>query len=504
MTTSSAIEKTPDWLRTQALSRPHALAIDDGTTRWTFLQLDIASGQLMRKLSAVGIGPGDRIAWIGFPSARAIALIHAIMRLKAILVPLDPKLTVSELQWRWLDAQPALLVYDSSGLTVDLSSMGTMSQRMALNNLAEEPQDLVPVPEVDLDRILALVYTSGTTSRPKGALLRVGNFYWSAVFSGIHMGTQPADRWLFAMPLFHVSGLSIVFRSVIHGSAIVMRTPFHAETTLKALQWEQVTLASLVPTMLWRLLDHGLTQANAQHLRMILLGGAAASPDLVQRARKSGLPVVTTYGLTETCSQVVTGLIPWQDEPKGSSGRPISPTTIRIVDAQGREVPRGELGEIWISGPSVFAGYWHLPETTAESLSEQDGQRWLHTKDVGVVDQNGWLIVKDRLTDIIIRGGENISPTEVEHALMSHPGVMEAGVVGIPDEEWGQQVVAAIVTQTDITSQELRSFLRNRLAGYKIPTVYFKMAVLPRTPSGKVQRHVVRHTIQSGNVLSLP
>ncbi len=504
MNTSSAVDKTPDWLRAEALSRPHALAVDDSTTRWTFLQLDIASGQMMRAMSHFGIATGDRIAWIGFPSARAIALIHTVMRLGAILVPLDPKLTLSELQLRWLDAEPSLLVYDSSGLTVDLSSIGNTSRHVALDDLTGGPSDLVPVPEVDLRRIFALVYTSGTTNRPKGALLRVGNFFWSAVFSGIHMGTQPSDRWLFAMPLFHVSGLSIIFRSVIHGSAIIIRVPFRTETAFRALQMERVTLASMVPTMLWRLLDYGLAKEDAHDLRMILLGGAAASPDLVLRARKSGLPVVTTYGLTETCSQVVTGLIPWQDEPKGSSGRPISPTVIRIMDSQGREVLPGELGEIWVSGPTVFEGYWRLPETTAESLSEQDGQRWLHTKDIGLVEQNGWLIVKDRLTDIIIRGGENISPTEVEHVLLSHAAVMDAAVVGLPDEEWGQQVAAAIVTHTDMTSQELRSFLRNRLTGYKIPTAYFRMDVLPRTPSGKVQRHLVRHRIQNGDVLALP
>ncbi|MCL5972484.1 MAG: o-succinylbenzoate--CoA ligase [Firmicutes bacterium] len=468
------------------------------------MQLDIASGQLMRTMARFGIAPGARIAWIGFPSARAVALIHAVMRLGAILVPLDPKLTLSELQLRWLDAQPALLVYDSSGLTVDLSSIGDTSRHLSLNDVPVESSDLVPVPEVDLRRIFALVYTSGTTNRPKGALLRVGNFFWSAVFSGIHMGTHPSDRWLFAMPLFHVSGLSIVFRSVIHGSAIIMRTPFRTETAFRALQKDQVTLASMVPTMLWRLLDYGLAKENVRDLRMILLGGAAASPDLVLRARTSGLPVVTTYGLTETCSQVVTGLVPWQDEPQGSSGRPIPPTVIRIMDARGREMPPGELGEIWVSGPTVFEGYWHLPETTAESLSEQDGRRWLHTKDVGLLDHNGWLIVKDRLTDIIIRGGENISPTEVEHILLSHTAIMDAAVVGLPDIEWGQQVAAAIVTHADMTSQELRSFLRNRLAGYKIPTVYFKMDVLPRTPSGKVQRHLVRHRIQIGDVLALP
>ncbi len=498
MMIDTKLSATPDWLRAQALTRPCALAVDDGNTRWTFHELDQAANRAWSLLVQAGAQWGDRIAWIGFPTSDAVALVHGVLRLGAILVPLDPKLTLAEIEVRLKDAEPRLILYDPKAIRYDLQAFKEIPV-VPLSTMARIEAHHAPVPNIELNRICALIYTSGTTSQPKGALLRTGNFFWSAVFGGLHMGTDPKDRWLFVMPLFHVSGLSIIFRSVIHGSAIVMRSPFEANSAMNAMIEEQVSLASLVPTMLWRLLDHGLSGRAVPDLRMILLGGAGASPDLIERGRQSGLPIVPTYGLTETCSQVVTGLVPWEDEPPGSAGRPIFPTEIRIVDKDGHDLPVGQTGEILVSGPTVFAGYWKQETVSANTLQ----QGWLHTRDVGMLTNTGWVFIKDRLSDMIIRGAENIAPTEIENALSSHPAVTEAAVVGIPDEEWGEQIVAVLVTVDDTIPHDLTTFLQTRLARYKIPTAYFLVNALPRTPSGKIQRHQVRRQVQQNEVFPL-
>jgi O-succinylbenzoic acid--CoA ligase len=297
---------------------------------------------------------------------------------------------------------------------------------------------------VDPGATFVVIHTSGTTGRPKGVELTYGNFYASAVANQQNLGVQPDDRWLCCMPLFHVGGLSILTRSVINQTEAVIHEGFDVERVKTALTDERITLASLVPTQLSRLLSAGLRKTP--ELRAILLGGGPIPPDLLQ----TDLPIIPTYGMTETCSQVWTG-------------KPLP----------GAEIKNGPEGELLIRGPMV-----------ALNAVAEDG--WLHTGDRGHIDESGHLTVEGRIADTIVTGGENVSATEVEHALLSHPAVADAAVVGRPDPEWGQAVHAFVVVVGDTST--LQAHLRERLAGYKLPKRIEPIDEIPRNAAGKILR----------------
>jgi o-succinylbenzoate---CoA ligase len=297
---------------------------------------------------------------------------------------------------------------------------------------------------VDPDEVFAVIHTSGTTGRPKPVELTYGNFYASAAANAANLGVEPNDRWLCCMPLFHVGGLSILTRSAINQTEAVIHEGFDVENVKHALADERITLVSLVATQLRRLLDAGLREAPA--LRAVLVGGGPVPADLLQ----SDLPVIPTYGMTETCSQVWTG-------------KPLP----------GAEIVNGPGGELLIKGPMV-----------APKAISDDG--WLHTGDRGHIDDQGNLTVEGRIADTIVTGGENVAAVEVEEALLGHPAVTDAAVVGRPDPEWGQAVHAFVVAVGD--ASDLDAYLRERLAGYKRPKQIRQIAEIPRNAAGKILR----------------
>jgi O-succinylbenzoic acid--CoA ligase len=287
-----------------------------------------------------------------------------------------------------------------------------------------------------------------------------------------------------------VGGLAIAWRSVINGTKITLLPKFDEQEVLTAIASEQVTLISLVPTMLTRLLNHPQWQ-NLQKLRAILLGGAPASPELIEQCLQLNLPIMPTYGMTETASQITT-LLPHEVTTKrGSSGLPLFGNQLRIVDDQQQDLEVGAIGQILVQGASVMNGYLHQSENAI-----QDG--WLHTGDLGYCDRNGYLYVVSRRSDLIISGGENIYPTEIEAILLTHPAIAEACVIGICDREWGQIVAAAIVTKTQLSLQEIRSFCEQKsLARYKLPKSIYIWKTLPKTASGKLLRQEICDRIES-------
>jgi o-succinylbenzoate---CoA ligase len=297
----------------------------------------------------------------------------------------------------------------------------------------------------DLDATALVVRTSGTTSEPKEVALTYGNWLWSALGSAVALGHPPSERWLCALPLTHVGGLSILVRSVIAGTTVLLHERWSTDAVLLGL--DDATIVSLVPTTLQRLLDAGLKDPPA--LRWALLGGAPIPPPLLQRAREAGVPVAPTYGLTEACSQVTT------------HGVPLFCTKVDLA----------EDGEIVVEGPTVAGG----------------GP--LHTGDLGRFDAHGRLEIVGRKSDTIITGGENVAPAEVEAVLEEHPAVREAAVHGRPDPEWGEAVVATVVLDGEATPEELQEHVAVRLAPFKVPKeVAFRAQPLPRTPSGKLLR----------------
>jgi O-succinylbenzoic acid--CoA ligase len=328
------------------------------------------------------------------------------------------------------------------------------------------------VREFDLGAPHSIIYTSGTTGRPKGAILTYGNHYWSAIASALNLGTLPDDRWLACLPLFHVGGLAILLRGVIYGIAVVLHERFEPDRVNHAIDHEQVTIVSVVATMLERMLADRGERPFPNTLRCVLLGGGPAPLPLLERALALGAPVFQSYGLTETASQVAT-LAPEDVRSKvGSAGKPLMGTQVRI-EAD---------GEILVRGPTVSPGYLH----------QAPHGEWLHTGDVGRLDDEGYLYVLDRRDDLIVSGGENVYPAEVEATLLAHPAVEEVGVYGLPDPEWGQTVCAAVKPRTAVTAEELLAFCRQRIAGYKVPRTVQFVDALPRTASGKLLRRELR------------
>ena len=321
-------------------------------------------------------------------------------------------------------------------------------------------------------------------------MLSLGNFFYSANASAYRLGLQPDDLWLCALPLYHVGGLSILLRSCLYGTAVSLKPRFEVAEVARTLSNDPVTLVSLVPTMLYRLLEHPNFQPN-EALRLVLLGGAAASEELLKKAAVRGLPVATTYGLSEACSQVTTARFEKARAKPGTVGKPLIFTEVKVVDSDDREVAAEAIGEVLVRGSSVMQGYLDAV-ATAEAL--RDG--WLHTGDLGYLDAEGDLFIVQRRADLIVTGGENVYPAEVERVLANHPQVAEACVVGVPHPEWGQQVAAAVVPKAsnddDRLLSDLKNLCRESLAGYKQPRAFLLLAELPRTPSGKPRREELR------------
>ena len=510
-----------DWLRWRTLATPDKLAVLSEGRSISYKELERLTDNLVTGLVAHGVQAGDRVAANVGNSAEAIALIHAVARMRAVLVPLNTRLTAVERNRQIALVKPALLVVDSDSEMADAGTLGKdqhasipadswpdqeSQETVALSELSrdapqidsdEREQNRVPT-HLTKPEMQSIIFTSGTTGTPKGVALSFDNHFWSATASAYRLGLDTNDRWLSCLPLYHVGGLAVVFRSCLYGTAIVLHRSFEPEAFLRSLREDSVTLTSLVPTMLHRLLHSAPRSTWPHSLRMVLLGGSAATPDLLHAAAEAGVPVAPTYGLTEAASQVATALPADARRKPGSVGRPLMFTEVRIADAEGRGLAQEEHGEILVHGPQVMAAYYGNPDATLAAL--QNG--WLHTGDMGYLDAEGELFVVQRRADMIVSGGENICPAEVESVLRGHPAVADVCVVGLPDAEWGQRCAAAVQLRAGETlgSAALLAYSRTRLAGYKQPPAGHILFVdaLPKTASGKIARRAVEMLLTDG------
>ena len=455
---------TTPWILERARAAPDAIALagDDGTCRWG----ELAAGAHARAagLRRAGLAPGDLVATRLPPGRVLVELFHAVQIAGLTWLPIHARLTDEEVRWQLGHAEPAAFYAGADELP------------------APEPAaTLAPEPVVPA-RDLLVLFTSGTTGRPKAARLSAGSLAASAAASARRLGERATDRWLACLPLHHVGGLSILVRSVRSGAAVELHRTFDAQRVADALA-SRCTLASLVPTMLRRALEAGAR--GGAELRAILLGGSAAPPGLVASAWAQRLPALPTYGLTEAASQVATAA-PGAPPAAGSVGRPLPGTEVRIVDGAGRALPIGGEGEIQVRGPALFSGYLHDADATRGAF---DGA-WLRTGDVGCVAADGSLRALDRRRDLIVTGGENVAPAEVEARLLDHPDVAEAGVAAVPDADLGHAVAAFVVPRPgrSPTPAALQAFCRERLAGYKCPREVTLRAELPRNTLGKLLR----------------
>ncbi len=465
------------WLARAAASRPRHTALRTPAGECSYAQLHAAARAGAAELAARGAGPGERVA-IALPAGLEFAqALHACLLLGAVVVPVDLRLAAAE-RARIADGA-AVLVEEPLASAVMLGD-----QQPAAQDGLDGPFGTGLAGETfhDLDATAVVIHTSGTTAAPRPVALTYGNILWSALGSAVALGLDPEERWLCTLPLSHVGGLSILLRSAIYATTAVVHERFETERVRQSLQAGEATLVSLVATTLARLLDAGLERPPA--LRCALTGGGPVPAALLARAADAGVPVSLTYGLTESCSQATTTPVAastFDDDasPEGeiggareSAGTPLFCTRLRIAAD----------GEILVAGPTV-----------APAAVAADG--WLHTGDLGELDERGRLRVSGRKSDTIVSGGENVAPAEVEAVLEAHPAVLEAAVLGRPDPRWGEAVTAIVVARqgAELESEELRAHCARALAPYKVPKRFVPASEpLPRTRSGKLLRRELR------------
>ena len=476
------------WLIERAQTTPDAPALVTGDETWTYKTLNhqvrLGAGRLHRQ----GIGKGHRVAVLMAAGQDYVTLIHAIMRLGAALVPLNTRLTPEEIDRQLAVIQPTALVHDAAFAA---TAAALTTDCWVLPFERAEPRatlpDIDPAP-LDLEAPCAIIHTSGTGGSPRGVVLTYGSLFYSAMASACRIGHLPGDRWLSVLPLFHVGGLSIHIRATLYGITVVQHPAFDVAAVNHALTHDDITLVSLVPTMLRRLLD-ARDEPWSGKLRLVLLGGAAAPADLLERCIEAAIPIATTYGLTEAASQVATTLPGDAARKPGTVGKPLLFTRVRILGEDGRPARAGTSGEILVKGPTVMREYANRPDDTAHALKNG----WLHTGDIGKLDDDGDLYVFARRSNRIVSGGENIAPREVEDVLRGHPAVKNACVVGLEDADLGQRVAAAVVLHEGetLSADDLIAYSRQHLAGYKIPRRVRFLDHLPQTASGKIQHAAV-------------
>jgi O-succinylbenzoic acid--CoA ligase len=437
------------WLDRAAATRPEHTALRTPRGDWSYARLHAAARFGAGELAARGAGPGARVA-IELPAGLDFAqALHACLLLGAVAVPVDLRLSADE----------RAHIADGAAL------------------LVAEPLGEGPAPAAaalacthDLDTIAVVIHTSGTTAAPRRVELTYANFLWSALGSAVALGLDPQERWLCALPLSHVGGLSVLLRSAIYATTAVVHERFETDRVLHALDAGEATLVSLVATTLARLLDAGLERPPS--LRCALTGGGPVPAALLARAHDAGVPVSLTYGLTESCSQATTTPVAAIGGAPSSAGPPLFCTRVEIA----------EDGEILVGGPTI-----------APAAVAADG--WLHTGDLGELDERGCLRVTGRKADTIVSGGENVAPAEVEAVLEAHPQVLEAAVLGRVDSQWGESVTAIVVSRTGeaLDVEELRVHCAAALAPYKVPKQFLAATEpLPRTRSGKLLRRELR------------
>ncbi|MGM9921388.1 MAG: o-succinylbenzoate--CoA ligase [Bhargavaea sp.] len=470
---------TPNWILQRARLTPERVAISWGEEQWTFREVAERSMDIARKMRGTGLREGDRVALLTSGGPETVFLIHGGLLAGFELVMLNIRLTEAELAYQIKDSGAEAVFTDD--LLLDRAPDSTAVSRL----LAGEGTDFEPAALWEEDRTLTIMYTSGTTGFPKGVRQTAGNHLSSAVASVLNMGLQEGDVWLCAMPLFHISGFSILCRSLIYGMTVRLQTKFDAEASAKEIAEGSVTTMSAVSAQLVRVLDilESRNQKASGNFRQILAGGGPVPSPYIRRAEALGIQILQTYGMTETSSQTATLAAEDALRKTGSSGKPLFFNRIRI---DGAERP-GDEGEILISGPHVTPGY---VGRFGDRPAQEDG--WLHTGDIGRVDEEGFLFVLDRRSDLIISGGENIYPAEIEQVLAGHPAIAEAGVAGVEDERWGQVPAAFIVARKDVTAEELEAYCRERLAPYKVPKYYRFVGELPRNASNKLLRRELR------------
>jgi len=494
------------WIRARAMRRGGDVALVDGAhqTRYTYAQLDTRIDRLASALHAEGIRSGDRVALLAANSAAFFEIVFAVARCGAILVPINFRLSGQEIGYILADSGAVLLFATPQFETLAREALQhAPSHRLrqtlnaedaALHDFAQRgATDRFSGAQVALDHICMIMYTSGTTGQPKGAMLTHGNMLWNAInMCGSPEGLLRTDATLAVAPLFHIGAMGIFSLPLLYlGGKVVTVDHFDPQQTLALMRAERVTVQFLVPTMWAALRDcPDMHDFDACAIRWSMSGGSPCPMPLLEFFGQRGWRLCDGYGLTET-APVCTIADPDRIRDKPASiGLPLRHVVCRVADDADCTLPVGEIGELLVRGPHIFKGYWGLARETAKALAGG----WFHTGDLAISDAEGFITLVDRKKDMIISGGENVYPAEVERQLMQHPDVAEAAVIGIPDTRWGETVLALVCPRADavLDSEALIVWMRERLAHYKCPRRVEFVKTLPRNATGKLLKRTLR------------
>lgn len=497
-------------------------AVVCGATRYTWDEIDQRTDALARGLASLGVQRGDRVSVLMLNCHRYLELYYACARMGAVIVPLNIRLARPEIVFILNDSESKILVVDNTFAphAAGRESFPTVENIVYIGD--ETPTGMIHYDDViskgshmqesvdqamEDDDLAGLFYTGGTTGRAKGVMLSHKNIVSNSMHVIMAAAFTEKDTYLHAAPMFHLADAGSTFALTMVGARHAFVPMFNPELVLKVIEQEKVTLVTLVPTMINMMLNHP-TAANydLSSLRRLTYGASPMPLELLKKGLNTWGQVFSQgYGLTEA-APLLTGLDTWDHQPDDSPsrarrlisvGREVLGVEVRVVNVDGADVRPGEIGEIIARGPNIMQGYWHMPEATAATLVEG----WLHTGDLATVDEENYIYIVDRAKDMIISGGENIYSIEVENALYTHPVVLEAAVIGIPDERWGEAVHAVVVLKpgAQADAEELIEHTRTQIAGYKVPrSLEFLPEPLPKSGAGKILKRDLREKYWMG------
>jgi fatty-acyl-CoA synthase len=497
----------PYLLKRAAFKYPAREAIVSEAGRWTYEQWEKNANRRAQVLAGHGIRKGDHVATIFLNGHRVLETFMALMKLGAVMVPLNVRLSGGELQYivEHSDARALILSQEfEPAIREIMPELGGvrkyfMSGEDAVGDMVDfeaacaKASDTEPDVEIQDEDIAAILYTAGTTGRPKGVLLSHSNCIWAAVNYGVDIRLPSEYRVLLVFPLYHAAAFVIVIADLFMGCTNVTMRTFDPGRVMELIQEEKINRMTFPPTV-WNFILQvpDLDKYDTSSVKA-LSSGAEAMPVETKRQLLKVFPNASlgeTYGMTESAATITTLKPQYVLERMASVGKPFVNVETRIVDGDGRDVPRGEVGEILVRGPNIMAGYYKDSKATAETL--RDG--WLHTGDLGREDGEGFLYIVDRKKDMIITGGENVFPREIEEVLYAHPKILEAAVIGLPDPQWGEKIhaVVALKEGEKMTAQEVIDATRDRVASFKKPKSVEFVDRLPRSPAGKVLKRLLR------------
>ena len=492
------------WIARRRVKSEGDIALIQGDVAYRYEELADRIDRFASALTERGVAKGDRVAYLGNNHPDFLTTFFACGMLGAIFVPLNTRLAPRELEYMIDDCGARLLVthQEVRELARAAAWSSAIERRIVVDGPAEVPavesfeevvaaaSDRPPIATVDLDDPAMILYTSGTTGRPKGAVLTHGNLTWNSMNVLVDYDISSDERALLIAPMFHVASLGMgALPTLLKGGTLVLQEKVDPGAVLAAVQQHGITSLSGVPTTFQMLAEHPDWDAtDLSTLRKLTCGGSSVPLRVIEAYEKRGLSFSSGYGMTETSPGATS--LPYRKarEHVGSSGLAHFFTDVRVVDGEGKPLPPGEVGEIEISGPNVMKAYWLRPDATRDSHRGE----WLRSGDVGTVDEEGYLTISDRVKDMIISGGENIYPAEIEQLIMEQPEIESVAVIGVADDRWGEVPLAIAVKRSEITAEDVLAHLAGRIAKFKIPRAVRFVDELPRTASGKVRKTDLR------------